>query len=302
MAWSETGLASRETTDLGNDKPLVAVQAIPVSPTTVKWVDGTQVGAGGNLGTWTDRTDSDYPARYAYDGYPGYITKPDATADNEWYLAFDLGEAVDFDCVFLIGSNFGTLALTTIDVEVADDNAFAGGDLQTVATLAASDDRRADLSIGSSANQRVTAQYVWLKLARVANFTPQLTELILGRRRQWQYKPDRPFGDKNLRNETATAKTAGGVSHKTVFAQNQFTLECGFPLDDSSYVTDMVAFFKACRGAFVWVYDPSSAPNSWHLLMKDDDSLIMPMTEPSRYEVSLVASEQGPEQYWLANE
>jgi len=301
MAWSSAALASRETTDFAADKPLVAVQKIPVSPTYAKWVDGGQLGAD-DLPLWTDRTDSDFPIKCAYDGFPDLITKPDATADNDWYLAFDFGEAITFDCAFIIGSNFGTLALTTIDLQVSDDDEFDGGSrLTTVASFSASDDRRADYTMNAG-NNRITAQFAWLKLERVANFTPEIGELILGRRRQWQYKPDMPFGDKDLKHTTETIRSEGGRIQKIIYSRRAFPLSCRFPLDSSDYVDDMEGFFEDCRGSFVWVYDPTTSPNAWRLMMLEEDSLIMPMTQPNRYEVDLAALEQGPENFFLSNE
>ena len=78
MAHSSADLATYETTRLALDKPLVATQAIPISPAYAKWVDDAQVSSG-SIATWSDRSTTTGPARYAYDGYPGFISTVSGT-------------------------------------------------------------------------------------------------------------------------------------------------------------------------------------------------------------------------------
>jgi hypothetical protein len=301
MAWSSAALASYETSRLALDKPLVAVQTIPASPTHCKWVDEGQIGAG-DVTTWTDRSASANPARRSHDGYPGYITKHSgATTDDIYYLAFDFGATITFDCVFLIGHNAGTLSLVNdLVLQVADDNNFSTN-LTTMANFGTptDDTRLADLTMNGG-NNRITAQYAWLKFDKTGtNIIPEVGELILGRRRQLEYKPDRPFDDSRLRTWASTARTQGNIAHKTIWSQRAFELEASWMIDDSTYESDWQQFHRDADGRFVWVYDPSTSPQDWHFMSFEEDGLVMPEVGPSVREVSIHALEVGPESYHL---
>lgn len=301
MAWSSAALAAYETAQLALDKPLIAAQVVPASPTYAKWVDAGQIGAG-DISTWTDRSASANPARRAYDAYPGYVTKQSGTNDDVWYYALDLGAAIAFDCAFLIGHNAGTLSLVNdLVLQIADDNDFSTN-LQTVGNFGqpADDDRLADLSLNhGGANRRYTAQYVWLKWDKTGtNITPEIGELILARRRQLEYKPDRPFDEYALSEDAGSILTAGGITHKTLYSRRGLELAGNFVVDSATYTNDLVAFFRDCRGSFVWVDNPSSAPASWHMMVREGP-LSIPREAASKRRHRIVGVEQGPEEYFL---
>lgn len=307
MAYSNADIGADEVARAALDKPLLAIQALPVSPTVVRW---TEVGAT----TSTDRSllGTNPPWR-AYDGYPHYITKPDSTASNVWYLVFDFGAGneIEFDCAFIIGHNFGTIGgLDDIPIEVDDSGAFgtaleignfaAGGaptDDTRIALLTLKDD-------GSVAERWSNVRYVRLKISNSGggNFTPEVSEFILGRRRQLEYKPTRPFDDVSLHHQSARAETEGGVKHITRYNSNKFLLDGTFKTDTAAYASDLEEFLKTVRGTFVWVYDPNSSPNAWHFMMFEEDDLPMPLTGPTVRDVELQADEQGPESFHLAEE
>jgi len=301
MAWSSAALASYETARLALDKPLIAAQAIPVSPSYAKWVEEAQVAAG-NITTWTDRSATANPARRAYDGYPGYITKQSGTNDDIWYYCLDLGALTAFDCAFLVGHNAGTLGLVNdLVLQVADDNAFSTN-LTTVGNFGQpSDDTRvADLTlVDGGTTSRITAQYVWLKWDKTGtNITPEIGELILGRRRQLEYKPIRPYDEYALSESSELVDTKGGVIHKSLYARRGRELAGDLWVTDSTYLADLVAFFRACRGPFVWVENPSSAAASWNLMMREG-GLSIPQTDANLRKWAISAMEQGDESYYL---
>lgn len=303
MAWSSAALSAYETAQLALDKPLIAAQVIPVSPDYAKWIEEQQDVGAGTLASWTDRSATASPARFAYDGYPGYITKQSGTSDDIWYYCLDLGGLVAFDCAFLIGHNAGTIAVDNdVVIQVADDNAF-NTNLQEVGNFGTptptDDDRLADLTLNVGGDpHRITAQYVRVKFDGPGNITPEIGELVLGRRRQLQYKPDRPFDEYALSEDSDTVLTAGGITHKAVYSRRGFELSGKFMIDSDTYRNDMIAFFRQCRGPFVWVDNPSSAPASYHLMVRDGP-LAIPRVVANRREVQITAVEQGPEEYFL---
>lgn len=298
MAWSSTDVGTTELTWLAADLPMFAVQAIPVVPTTVKWVESAQIGAG-DIGTWTSRADSSYPVRRAYDWRPDLDTRTDATAASTWYLAFDMGALVTFDCAFLMGCNFGTLALTTVQIQVAHANTFATPTTVADFGAPANDDRLVDLVLG--ANKRYSAQYVWLKLSKGANFVPQVGELILGRRYQMKTRPVVGFDPDRLHREAVTQKTEGGIKQKVIYHSNEFRLDAGLRLHEDARVADVKALYQGSETGYVWTWKPNSAPASYHLMVADDE-LDMPSANWTERNVRLTAVEQGPEAFFLANE
>jgi hypothetical protein len=299
MAWTSADVGANELAWLAADKPLFAVQAIPPAPTTVKWVESAQVGAG-NIGTWTDRTLAANPTSRAYDWRPDLDTRIDATAAATWYLAMDLGALVEFDCAFLIGHNFGTLSLTTVQIQIADDNAFSGN-LTTVADFGspASDNRLHDLVLG--ANKRYSARYVWLKLSKGANFTPQLGEIILGRRYQMKTRPSVGFDPDKRHREAVIQKTESGIKQKTVYYSGEFSLDANFVVHEDDRIDDVQSLYDGAETGYVWIWEPHTSPQSWNLMIADDD-LDMPSIEWTARSVNLTAVEQGPEAFMLANE
>jgi hypothetical protein len=301
MVWSSAALASYETTKASADKPLVAVQAIPKEPDYAKWVDDGSTGVG-DITTWTDRSLSTFPALRAYDGQPGYITKHSGvTTDDIYYYCIGDGTAITFDCVFLIGHNAGTLSLVNdLVLEVADNNDFTGN-LTSVANFGTptDDTRLADLTMNGG-NNRITAQFIRLKFDKTGtNIIPEIGELILGRRRQLEWKPDRPFDDSRMRDRSATSTTKGGISHKTIWSRRQCILDAQWLIDDSTYESDWQQFYRDADGSFVWCYDPNTTPEDWHFMSFEEDELIMPEVGPSVREVMLQAHELGPESYYL---
>jgi hypothetical protein len=296
MAWSSESLASYETERLALDKPLVATQMIPVSPTYAKWVSSGAIGSG-TIATWTDVSGTSNPARFAYDGRPGLITSVPGSSDSILYFAIDLGSLVEFDCAFAIGHNFSGLNVGA-SIQVADDNAFTTN-LTTVADFGSPSDntRLADLSL---TGERITAQYVWLKVNNfgAGAFVPQLGELILGRRRQLEYKPQRPYDIYALSEESSIKKNPNGVISKTTYSRRGRELTGDLWVTDDTYLDDLVAFYRQCRGPFVWVENPSSAPSSWHFMMRDGP-LMIPDTNPGLRNYRLVADEQGPKSMYL---
>ena len=296
VAWA--ALASRESTDFAADKPLVAVQAI-VSPAGVRWNDeGTVAGA--------DHTLSTAPCRRGYDGLL-FPTSPDATDDNEWYYVIQGPAAgMTFDCAFILGHNFGTLGLTTVTLEVADSADFATNPRELCDFgNPANDDRLAAYDLhhtGAVPLRYSDVVYARLKLARGANFTPSFREIIHGRRYQLDRKPDRPWDELAYANSDDVEESESGIDYLETDWRNRLLLDAEWPVEDSSYISDWRAFWTGCRGTFVWCQAPTSAPNSWNLMVRRQTEIDYPLQDGGGRMTKLQAREQGPEQYYLANE
>lgn len=296
MAVSSAALAGYEYTRMADDKPILAPQRIPISPLVARW---TEVGAT----TSTDRTLSTAPSRWVYDGRPGLASTPDATSSSTWYLVFDLAAAgIEFDCCGIMGHNFGTLALTTVQLQVADDAAFSSN-LKTLADFGSpsNDDRLASIELyhtGSAALRYGGVRYLRIKLSRATPFTPEIGELLIGRRRQLAFKAQRPFDVYALSENSEISETDSGVLHKVTYSRRAYELAAEFWVTTAAHRLDLVEFFRECRGLFMWWENPASAPAAWHMMMRGGP-FVMPRIGVNRYQNRLSAREQGPEQFYL---
>ena len=323
MAWSFTDLLAYEENRFALDKPLIAVQAIaralwlpPISGHS-KWIRDADYPT--TVAAATDRAEAEYPSVRAYDGYSGLTTRPDSSpSDDVWYYAIDAGggQTITFDCAFILYHNFGTVGgLQPIEIEIADDAGFTTS-LTTVGTIPApsvGDDSRLatlDLSHGADGSRthdtaadagpnRYTSQYVRLKLEKTGfSWQPQIGELILGRRRQLEYVPDRPY-DRYMMSEVAeTTVSINGLVSKTVYSRRGFELAGDLRVENQFRQNDLIAFFRECTGPFVWIENPNTAPESYQLMIRDG-GFSMPTVEANMRTHRLAAIEQGPESLYL---
>lgn len=304
MAYSSAALAAYESARFALDKPVFLTQAIPISPTSAKWH---------NSGSTTDRTDPDYPARRAYDGLPGFVTKPTTvSADKEWYYELGISAAgVEFDALAIIGHNLGTLhagGALTVTLEVSDAANFAGAvSVPITVTAGASNYRMLILDLhhtGAVPLRYSAVRYARIKIIRGAtNFTPEIGELLLLRRRQMKYAPSLPYDPTSLHSVSETARTMGGVNYRTSYASGFYHLSATLVSHESGYVADAIAAFRDTNYGthpFVWLPLPTSAPTSWYLLNIDDPDFDYPVEGLAKRTWQLEATEQGPENYYVS--
>ena len=306
--WTSAALSSDEQAWRSADKPLMAVQSIPVAPTVCRW---SEIGAI----TSTDRTATGYPTSRAFDGKPHLVTKPDTTVSNNWYLTFDFGKGIEFDSLFIIGHNFGTLGLLGVTLEIDDGNPNPGDtpdgtftNTKVVGSITSfPDDTRLIDGVlkhtGSDPLRYSDVQYARLRMAKGSAITPQLGQVYFARRYQLQYKPNLEFDPDNLQIDNDIIKSRGGVKSKYVHSMGEYDLSASFTPDDSSRITDFINFYKADYGRrpFIWSYDPSTDSDGWRLMVLES-ALNTPMVNSSQRKISIEATEQGPERFYLARE
>lgn len=296
MAWSQTALTgisgqASYPTWRAADKPCLAIQKIPTAPTTAKW---------GVSSRWnpTDLTQSAYPARRGYDGLPGLQTRGNGTSSAIWYYYMDLGEAVVFDCVFTLNTNFASKGATGVGLWVADDAAGTNETEIASFTPGASDARGADLSLSDS-NQQVTAQYITLQITGAGAFTaPAMGQLILGKQYQLEHTPKDGFDPTSLHDNSDRMTTEGGVTYKHTYYRRRFELNAEFEDDDTSRVADFVSWYRGSDVPFVWIWEPNTDATQFHYMIREDD-LDMPQSDYLSRHPSIHAIEQGPESCFL---
>lgn len=322
MAWSITDLSSKYQSRLAADKSMLIASMIPTHPDYAKWVEEAVFTIGGDITTWSDRSASGYPARKAYDGFPDLVTKPSISPTDDCFaLHFDLGELVQFDSAFITGHNLGTIgSITALELQIADDNGFATS-LTTVADLtdfggAPTDDNRLrvlSLSHDADAGRAhdtaadagpnvYSAQYVRLYIKKTGtNIIPEIGELILGSRTQLAYRPNRPFDDYSLSEDSEIVVTRGGVVHKALNSRRAFILAGEFDVDDDDDADDLAQWFRDTTGPFVWIGSPGTSPEKWHMMIRHG-GFELPSVDANMRSFKIAATEQGPEGSYLDTE
>lgn len=299
MAYNQSSLSSDEIAWKAADYPLIAPNVTPIAPSVARWnTAGTT--------TDTDRTLSTNPARRAYDGFVSTDTRTDGTAASTWYYVLDFGSGgeIEIDCAFIIGHNFGTLSLTTVTLEIADDANFSSnlleiGDFGTPGV----DTRLRDVNFNSN-NRYSNVRYLRLKLSRGSNFTPELHEIILGRRRQFKVRPRNPFDPDRKVDQKQTTRTMGGESQTVIFSRGMMELDARVQLWEDDRISDIKSFYDDLnvRNQFVWVWEPGTASAQFRLMNYDNEGLSLPSADYTEREFAIRGSEQGPEEYFFGQE
>lgn len=155
----------------------------------------------------------------------------------------------------------------------------------------------------SVAQRYSDVQYCRLKTTKGAGFTPQITELVVGARYQMPRWPNRPFNKDNIGDLAETSEpTKSGSVDKTIFAEHQFRMDDVEWTLKNSETTALRTWWKKTRGSFLWVWEPTTAPASYNLMVRDTDRLDMPYLGWKKHSFSLSGIEQGPESEYLENE
>lgn len=275
MAWSSTALASGEATALAADRPvLIGYSAVQRAPTLLaEW--NTDAGSFAE----TDRSETDYPAYFMHDKFAHSQSRGGAAiTDNEWYALFDAsqGSAV-VDCVAILNHNLTGLAGIGIDIQRADNSAFSTN-LATITTVTPTAAR----TIVFFSNRFIAGGYLRLRITATGNFVPRIGEVWWGRRRQLRTDV-RPGGDIDALSSVLAMSVGSGSESVTTKALGRLSPELEFtPQDDLSTLVDtetVRAWWADCdygAAPFLWVPNPTSAPNDVRLMSSADLGLSMP--------------------------
>jgi hypothetical protein len=156
--------------------------------------------------------------------------------------------------------------------------------------------------VTTTAKRFSDVQHVRLAMGKGAGFQPQLTELVIGGRYQFPAWPEMPLNPDNLRNlAESSGPTKSGVIDKNTTAESGMVLDANWHLRNSE-MADVRAWWKKMRGSFIWIWEPSSAPQSFHFMISEEDELEAPFVDWMQNKFHLAGVEQGPESKYLENE
>jgi len=298
MSFSNDDLSPDELALFAADKPILGANTIPdiAYIGTYKW---TIAGGGG-----TDKTDTSYPAYRAFDGLCNLDTRADS-AQTSWYYEITFNVGIEIDFCAINGHNFGSIgSLTACQVQIANDAAFSAN-LTTIADFGTptTNGRLVDWSLSAGTAQRYSnVQCVRLKLTKGSSFTPQLRELILGRRRQLKTNPLVPYDPTSLHSNAPLIETAGGILYRTTFRKGRYHLNATLGTHETAYQDDLANFFEETQWGtcpFVWCPQPTSYPNNWYWMMLEEPDFDFPIEDYTERKWAFSAFEQGPQSYYL---
>lgn len=296
MAWSSAVLTSDEVTLAAADKPLLAAKnaAASVSATS-------QWRTSGSWASGSDGTHADYPATNGYDFGGDHDTRPSSAQTTWYYLMQWASGAPDFDLAVILGHNFGTIGGLTVTLEIADDNAFTTN-LQTIATWTpgTSNDRLVSLSLkhtGSNALRYSTVPYARMKLTKGSSFTPQFTEIWLGRRRQLRHAANRPHGLDNTRSGVSEFVSQSGGMVRTTFYKGQAERRFQWDVANATEISDVKSWWSESEYGtrpFIYIEKPNANPGDAHFMWSESDGLSLPEVGPGHRLFDLPMVEQTP--------
>lgn len=301
MSYTYAALTSDELAYFALDKPILAAHTGLASLSDFQWAAGVSQNFGASA--------IDEVGREAYrgvDGYPGFSTEPNTSGTTfTWMLHFQAG--IEFDAILFINHNLYSSNVTSLVVQIADDNGFSTNLLSILSTnpsLWSNPGKRVaqwDIRHGGQPNptRYTDVEYVRLSFAGGGSYTPRLGQVVFARRTQLhhdprnQWDPDRYIG-------VATGNTAyDGTIHKNTQHVGALEMDASFALTDTNRFNDVRYTFlplsNYLANPFVWCRRPTSAPNNFQLMtLPENPDFAAPFFAWQARDFQLRAREQGP--------
>lgn len=303
-------LTAAETSGFNNDKPMFVVQQAD-SPADAHF---TTTG----IHTGTDQTDTDFPAARAHDDFGSIVTKTAsgvASTTTKYYNFNFTASGITFDTLLITGHNFNSAGFQTISLEIsnaADFGSGAGDDTVEIASYSVSgttDNRilitnlnneggSSDAYSSSGTAQRYAdVEYARLKIVHASGSkTPELGEIILGRRYQLQRNPDLPYNNKNEVSSVSDFQSRSGITKRYVFYRGQALRTFVASISASAEITVIENWFNAIDEGtrpFVYIETPSSSAKA-QIMLLDDAGLNFPLNGPFERRLQFSMTEQPP--------
>ena len=119
MAFSSADLTMAEQNGFTNDKPMFLVQQAS-SPSDAHWTT-TGKHTGGDV------TQASQPSVRAHDSLGPLVTSStgvDSTSPKYYNFYFSASKAISFDSLLILGHNFNSIGITSVSLEIADNDDF----------------------------------------------------------------------------------------------------------------------------------------------------------------------------------
>lgn len=299
MAWSSAVLSADEVSLAAADKPLL------VATNVLEDVDasGAMWKTGGSWADGADETHADYPATNAYDRRGEDDTRPNAAAATWYFILKWAAGAGDFDSAFILGHNFGTIGGLTVSIQIADSRDFVTN-LQTIATWTpgTSTKRLASLSLkhtGADALRYSTVPYARLKVIKdgTITFTPQVAELVLGRRRQLRHEALRPYSRDDNQSGFSDFIAQGGGRVRNAMFVGAAIRTATWSIANTTEATQITSWRSESgygTKPFFFVERPATAPTDALFMFQDGGEFRFPNVGPIERQFGVELVEQTP--------
>lgn len=298
MAYSFADLSATEIADAAADKPLLLGESV-IAAAKADGAFAAEWSAAGSF-AGADITATGYPVARAYDRAWNTWTKPNAAATTH-YLLFDLGATVAaFDHCIIGGHNFGTIGGLTVSLEIANASTFATDLIELASWSPGSSNKRlVDLSLGhgvdAAPNVYSSVRYLRIKTTG-GSHTPQIGEIILGRRRQVTNRPRLPYDPISADSEVADFESRSGITTRYTLNRGRVVLSPQFSTSATADRTPFTSWWADCAQGtkpFVYIEEPQTTPGAARLMLTQP-SFRMPAKTYNFRTIDLSMSEIGP--------
>lgn len=272
---------------------------------------------GSSLATASDNSDPLRPGYLINDGRMDPRTRPDVdarAATTTWRLYTQIAPSQEFDTVVIgnhnLGDLFAALGSLTVDVYIADNAAFSANLLRISRTILDANSGNArivadDLGVLASTFGRYSnVEFVRVDIIAGTNHTaanaPEIGELVLGRRRQFEYYPARPYNRLPLVSESSDFESQSGETQRSTAKRGQWIQPLRFKLgrvSESYQMTDELrALFRDCRHGSrrIWYIEQENGSVDAYQCLLRQSRLPVQQQGVHEHEVSVLLTEQPP--------
>jgi hypothetical protein len=265
---------------------------------TASWRASNSLAPGGGL-DWSagsSITDTNNPVRRAADQQPWTWTRPNGGQNGLRYLAFLMDLTQGTTDAFTINS-FAMHVLNgdacppnldlTLEFAEDTDNSFTSP--ITVAQINDVDvnQKVISLTLGDGDDEYTNVKYariIWDAPANWGSIAPQLSFVLLGKRRQLGHQPNETTDEEGIENLVGGIEAESGARSSHVFRENRAVLPLTFNLssasqtgiDDIQVVRDFVRSDKGGTENFIYVDQPipdagwtNQLPRAHYMYMQD---------------------------------
>jgi hypothetical protein len=280
-----TAIPAWEAAALAADSPLFVADHVRRSDPVGRWAAGS-----GAFGTSPDVSDPDAPSWAALDRYATIPSGPTGPAATGWTFVVDCRfPGLAIDVLAWVGAMWG--ATVTHTVEAADDALFTSG-VVTLDTWSSGAERGARV-LGSRYVADALGGWVRWRMSAAGAFLPRVGELWLGRRRQMQGRPLRPWAPSSRRaglegtRETWRAPWTGRwEADVEVWARQALA-------DDGATIAALAREADGFAAPLLYLPTPATAPADVRLVVATQHAEIE-MSDPADVRVRLGLRELPP--------
>lgn len=306
MAYSAADLSANEIAWAADDKHMLSSNALYASGITGGW---DKAATTGTVASATDDA-TGFEAYRLFDGLPGDVSKPDGSGTTISIVLDCSAAPIEFDWWGVLNHNLKTLACTALVLQIADDNAFTTNlitlSTTNINTAYTTDRRFADLVLetgGGTARRYSAVPYVRIQIT-CSSGVPQIGQIILGRRRQMQFAPDRPWDPTNQSSAADDFESRSGTIYRVARRKGRREISALFHHNTAAEQNDILdwwADIEAAEQPFFYTDEPDTNPDDFWMMVKDPE-LRYPFTLHSLRDVTIDAVEQGPSGVYKAQE